>query len=624
MRRTTVKKDDALLKSESKVELRNTLKAPTFDISKISFEVKCKNESQKNLVNLINKNDITICSGPAGTGKAQPLDSPILTPNGWTTMGEIEVGDRVISVDGNTTIVTGTYPQGSKDIWELTFSDGTKAECCSEHLWFTQTEKDRNNRKWNKTIDGQRTRYKYEKEGCVKSTLEIVESLYDKRGRVNHSIPIVNPVNFNEQSVEIDPYVMGALLGDGCFRGYVGFSSEDEDILNNISKSIDNDMILNKRYSEYDYAIVKSTKSKTKNKYVSYLKELNLFNKLSYEKFIPECYLFNSIENRIKLLNGLMDTDGTVSSDGTFVSFCSTSLELIKGVKELVQSLGGIATDHKPKKNTYIYNGEKKIGKKSYTITLKMNPDINPFSLKRKFDLVVPKTKYKPIRYIVAARLIGIKEAKCISVDNPSHLYITNDYLVTHNTFIACGQALKLLKKDDKFTRIILVKSVTVLEGEDIGYLKGDIATKMEPVMISFLDNFHKIIGEDNTKRMLDMGIIEVLPLAYIRGRSIDNAIIIVDEAQNISLKNMRSTMTRIGEYSKMIITGDSKQIDIKNRKLSSLDTVVRMFSNKIGVGTMTFEVSDIVRSKVVMMIENEFDAWEEANSDQIIKKSTL
>ena len=615
MRRATVKKDEALFKNDSKVDQKVIAKVPTFDITKISFELKCKNESQKNLVNLINKNEITICSGPAGTGKAQPLTSPILTPDGWVTMADIEIGDKVISVDGNSTIVTGTYPQGIKDIWELTFSDGTKTECCSEHLWHTQTEKDRNNRKWSKTINGKRSRYKSEEKGSVKSTLEIVDTLYTKRGRINHTIPIAEPINFNEQDVEIDPYVMGALLGDGCFRGYVGFSSADEEILNTISESIDDDMELTYR-DEYDYVIVKSIKNKKQNKYVSYLKKLDLFNKKSTEKHIPKCYLFNSIENRIKLLNGLMDTDGTISKDGTFVSFCSTSIELINGVKELVQSLGGIATDHTPKK--YTYNGEKKIVKTAYTLTLKMNPNINPFSLKRKFDLVIPKTKYKPTRYIVAAKLIGKKEAKCISVDNPSHLYVTNDYIVTHNTFIACGQALKLLKKDDKFTKIILVKSVTVLEGEDIGYLKGDISTKMEPVMISFLDNFHKIIGEDNTKRMLDMKMIEVLPLAYIRGRSIDNAIIIVDEAQNISLKNMRSTMTRIGEYSKMIITGDSKQIDMKNRRLSSLDTVVKMFNEKTGVGTMTFQVSDIVRSKVVMMIENEFDAWEESNADKM------
>jgi phosphate starvation-inducible PhoH-like protein len=205
-----------------------------------------------------------------------------------------------------------------------------------------------------------------------------------------------------------------------------------------------------------------------------------------------------------------------------------------------------------------------------------------------------------------------------VNLINKNEITICSGPAGTGKTFIACAQALKLLKKDDKFNRIILVKSVTELEGESVGYLKGGLEEKMYPYTLSFLDNFHKIIGEDNTKRMLDMKMIEVLPLAYIRGRSIDNAIIIVDEAQNISLKNMRSTMTRIGEYSKMIITGDSKQIDMKNRRLSSLDTVVKMFNEKTGVGTMTFQVSDIVRSKVVMMIENEFDAWEEANIDKL------
>jgi phosphate starvation-inducible PhoH-like protein len=113
---------------------------------------------------------------------------------------------------------------------------------------------------------------------------------------------------------------------------------------------------------------------------------------------------------------------------------------------------------------------------------------------------------------------------------------------------------------------------------------------------------------------MLDQGFIEVLPLAYIRGRSIDNAIIIVDEAQNITRKNMRSTMTRIGTDTKMIITGDTKQIDMKNSKLSSLDLVVRLFENKPDIGTMKFDVSDIVRDPIVKIIEETFDDWEEKN----------
>ena len=137
----------------------------------------------------------------------------------------------------------------------------------------------------------------------------------------------------------------------------------------------------------------------------------------------------------------------------------------------------------------------------------------------------------------------------------------------------------------------------------------------MFPFTISFLDNFHKIIGEGLTQIMLDHGYIEVLPLAYIRGRSIDNAIIIVDEAQNITQKNMRSTMTRIGTDTKMIITGDTKQVDMKNSKLSSLDLVVRLFENKEDIGTMSFSVGDIVRDPIVKIIEETFDEWEEKNS---------
>jgi phosphate starvation-inducible PhoH-like protein len=182
----------------------------------------------------------------------------------------------------------------------------------------------------------------------------------------------------------------------------------------------------------------------------------------------------------------------------------------------------------------------------------------------------------------------------------------------TGKTYLACAQALKLLKSDSRFKKIILVKSVTVLEGEEVGFLKGDLKEKMLPFTISFLDNFQKIIGEGLTQIMLDQGFIEVLPLAYIRGRSIDNAIIIVDEAQNITQKNMRSTMTRIGTDTKMIITGDTKQIDMKNTKLSSLDLVVKLFENKEDIGTMSFSINDIVRDPIVKLIEETFDEWED------------
>jgi ribosome assembly protein YihI (activator of Der GTPase) len=143
-------------------------------------------DKQNDLFKGIRNNTLTVVHGPAGTSKAQPLDSPILTPQGWTTMGEIEIGDKVISVDGKESIVIGTYPQGEKEIWEITFSDGSKVECCSDHLWFTQTEADRNNRTWSKTINGERERYRNPRVGSVKTTSEIIETLYTKL-RVNRN-----------------------------------------------------------------------------------------------------------------------------------------------------------------------------------------------------------------------------------------------------------------------------------------------------------------------------------------------------------------------------------------------------------------------------------------------------
>jgi phosphate starvation-inducible PhoH-like protein len=182
----------------------------------------------------------------------------------------------------------------------------------------------------------------------------------------------------------------------------------------------------------------------------------------------------------------------------------------------------------------------------------------------------------------------------------------------TGKTFVACAEALKLLISNaSPYKRIIIAKSVTVTEGEEIGFLKGSMKEKMEPFMESFLDNFYKIIGKALTAKLMEQEVIEVLPLAYIRGRSIDNTIIILDEAQNVSLKNMRTAMTRIGDNSKMIIIGDTKQIDLKNRSISSLETVMNIFAEKEKFGIMQFERSDIVRNPIIIEIEDEFEKYE-------------
>jgi phosphate starvation-inducible PhoH-like protein len=186
----------------------------------------------------------------------------------------------------------------------------------------------------------------------------------------------------------------------------------------------------------------------------------------------------------------------------------------------------------------------------------------------------------------------------------------------TGKTYVACACALELLAKGI-YKKIIVAKSVTVLEGEDIGYLKGSMKEKMEPIMVSFMDNFYKIIGKPLTQELEHLELIEVTPLAYIRGRSIDDSIIIVDEAQNITMKNMRSSMTRIGDNSKLIIMGDTKQIDLNKKDSSSLARIVKMFDGVDDIGVVEFGRSDIVRNPLIIKIEEIFDEEEDKSKSR-------
>ena len=209
-------------------------------------------------------------------------------------------------------------------------------------------------------------------------------------------------------------------------------------------------------------------------------------------------------------------------------------------------------------------------------------------------------------------------QKKLVQSIKENEIIIASGFPGTGKTFLACAEALKLLKNpENSFHKIILVKSVTTLKDEEIGFLKGTMEEKMEPFMDSFLDNFNKIIGEGLTNRLREMKLIEIKPIAYVRGRSIDKSIIIIDEAQNISLDNMRTLMTRIGDNSKIIILGDVKQKDIRNKKESSLEVVIERFKDKKGFGTVELRnEEDIVRNPIIKVIEDIFDQLEEEKSN--------
>jgi phosphate starvation-inducible PhoH-like protein len=176
-------------------------------------------------------------------------------------------------------------------------------------------------------------------------------------------------------------------------------------------------------------------------------------------------------------------------------------------------------------------------------------------------------------------------------------------------TYITIAEALKLLKNYVRYKRIVLIKSVVQLKDEEVGHLPGDLADKLGPIMESFTDNFRKLIGKSRMLKLIELGMIEILPIAFARGRSIDNSIIIIDEAQNISMDNIRTLMTRIGSNSKMVILGDIKQKDIKNKKNSSLETILRKFNDAEDFGCVELrDPEDVVRNPIIKKIEDIFD----------------
>lgn len=142
-------------------------------------------------------------SGPSGSGKAQPIDAPILTPSGWRNIGDLVVGDAIYAADGSVTTVVGVYPQGVQPIYRLTFTDGSAAESTYDHLWLTQTVLDR----------------AAKRPGSVKTLSEIAGSLLDRHGKRNHWVPIVSPMDFPESGIVLDPWLLGVIIGDGCLRG---------------------------------------------------------------------------------------------------------------------------------------------------------------------------------------------------------------------------------------------------------------------------------------------------------------------------------------------------------------------------------------------------------------------
>ncbi len=177
-------------------------------------------------------------------------------------------------------------------------------------------------------------------------------------------------------------------------------------------------------------------------------------------------------------------------------------------------------------------------------------------------------------------------------------------------TYLAMAKAIQALQAK-QVNRIILTRPA-VEAGEHLGFLPGSLNEKIDPYLRPLFDALHDMIDQDAIPRLMSTGVIEVAPLAYMRGRTLNDAFIILDEAQNTTPEQMKMFLTRLGFGSKMIITGDTTQVDLPNHAKSGLKVVQDILDNIEDIAFMHLTAEDVVRNRLVGDIVTEYGAWDE------------
>ena len=362
--------------------------------------------------------DLVYLGGRPSMGKAQPLTSRILTHEGWKAMGDIKLGDKLASVDGKPSSISGIFPQGERQVFRITFSDGRTVRACGEHLWAVESSKFKGRKVW--------------------STDQIREAITRERYKRRLSVPLVSG-DFGGGSMPVDPWLLGALIGNGNLtNSQPRISTADARTLWRVQSALSDEQSL-RASGGYDYAI--SGKGNV-NVLTAALRDMGLMGCSSLEKFIPAQYMHASRADRFELLRGLMDTDGWVEKFGA-VRYSTSSQRLAEDVANLVRSLGGVCSINS-KSPSYTYKGEKLAGETHFVLNIRHPEPSSFFSLHRKARLA---TRSKPVRLtIVSVEPDGFEPVQCISVTHPSRLYVTDGYTATHNTALALSIALNVAR----------------------------------------------------------------------------------------------------------------------------------------------------------------------------------
>lgn len=350
-------------------------------------------------------------------GKFHSSNERVLCPSGWRRLGDLVVGDTVLGPNGEVANVTGVYDQGPQQLYRIHFNDGTHVDAGLPHLFKCKGPEER----FRKT---------YEKNGKVwdnptYGTWKVVplQDIIDHVGmepspRRRYSLPVVGSLCYEDRTFPIDPYTLGVFLGDGGIKRCVQLSTADEEQLELIEWDYD-------RRNGYDYFF---------NGKQDLFRQLGLFGKGAEDKFVPDLYKHSN--ERLAVLQGLMDTDGHVNPKNGACEFISVSEQLAQDVADICRSLG-IRCAIKRKQTSWVYKGKKNFNV-AYRVNI-WNTDIPLFRLERKRAVqeIKRQSKNGTEAVIVKIEPANVEEARCIEIDSEDRTYIVGDYCVTHNTI--CG-----------------------------------------------------------------------------------------------------------------------------------------------------------------------------------------
>lgn len=185
----------------------------------------------------------------------------------------------------------------------------------------------------------------------------------------------------------------------------------------------------------------------------------------------------------------------------------------------------------------------------------------------------------------------------------------------TGKTFLAVAMAVRALR-DKQVSRIILTRPA-IEAGEKLGFLPGDLQSKIDPYLRPLYDALYEMMGPENYQRQLEKGIIEIAPLAYMRGRTLDDSFIILDEAQNATPEQMKMFLTRLGSNSKAVVTGDLTQTDLPTGQKSGLYMAVRILEGVDDIAVHAFTNRDVVRHKLVQKIIEAYEKYEKKTAER-------